>query len=181
MRQAHSGFTLIELIASVAIIAILAGTGAPGLSRLVASHRANNALGALTTDLALARMVAIARGKAVTACPSRDAATCIDDGDWSEGWLVFVDDDRDRHLNGNEQLLSVHQATRVRNLEIRSTSGRTTLRYLPSGFSSGSNATVSSCLDGRLHAALIINNAGRVRVERASGGSAKPCPASQGG
>ena len=126
-------------------------------------------------------MVAIARGKSVTACPSRDGAACIDEGDWSQGWLVFVDNDRNRRLGPDEQLLSVHQATRVARLQLRSTAGRTSLRYLPSGFSSGSNATVSACLDGRLHASLIVNNTGRVRVERPKAAAATPCPAASTG
>lgn len=176
----QTGFTLIEAIAVLAIVAILAGLGGPRLGRLLDGHRANAALNALTADLALARMVAIARGEAVTACPSRDGAACIEEGDWTQGWLVFVDRDRDRRLGRDEQLLSVHQAMRVPNLQLRSTAGRATLRYLPSGFSSGSNATVSACLDGRLHAALVVNNTGRVRVERPAGGTSKSCPGIQG-
>ncbi|PNS09510.1 GspH/FimT family pseudopilin [Solilutibacter silvestris] len=179
MRTAQAGFTLIELMASVAVLAILVAIGAPNLGRMAKAHRANAALNALTADLALARITAIARGKAVTACPSRDAATCMDGSDWTEGWLVFVDDDRDRRLGPGEQLLSSQQALRTTSLQLRSTDGRGTVRYLPSGFSFGSNATISACLDGRLHAALIVNNAGRVRVERASG-PPRSCDALQG-
>ena len=181
MQRDQSGFTLIELVICFAIVSILAGIGGPPLGRLMDAHRANTALNALTADLAFARMVAIARGKSVTACPSRDGAACIDDGDWSEGWLVFIDNDRNRRIGPDEQLLSVHQATRLAKLQLRSTTGRTSLRYLPSGFSSGSNATVSACLDGRLHASLIINNTGRVRVERPKSGIVALCPAASTG
>ena len=166
MREPHTGFTLIELMAGLAIITLLAGIGGPGLNRLLNHHRVNTALNALTADLALARMVAISRGKAVTACPSRDAATCMDDGDWSEGWLVFVDSDNNRRLDPDEQVISTRQATRTASLQLRSGDGRPVLRYLPSGFSYGSNATITACLDGQTYSALVINNAGRVRVER---------------
>ena len=179
MRKAQAGFTLIELMAAVAIITILTAIGAPNLGRMVKTHRATATLNALTTDLALARMAAISRGKTVTACPSRDATTCLGDNDWTEGWLVFVDNDRDRRLGAGEQVLSTHQAERTPELQLHSSIGRDILRYLPSGFSYGSNATITACLDGKVHATLVINNAGRVRVERATR-SARPCGATQG-
>ncbi|MBS0214690.1 MAG: GspH/FimT family pseudopilin [Proteobacteria bacterium] len=169
MRKPQSGFTLIELMACLAIVTLIAGIGGPSLNRLLRQHRAGTALNALTADLALARVAAISRGKAVTACPSRDAATCMDDLDWTEGWLVFVDGDNDRRLGAGEQVLATQQASRTPGLQLRSTAGRASLRYLPSGFSYGSNATITACLDGRAYGALVVNNAGRVRVDRAIG------------
>ncbi|MBS0226340.1 MAG: GspH/FimT family pseudopilin [Proteobacteria bacterium] len=178
MRTSQPGFTLIELMASLAIISIIAGIGGPSLNRRLHQHRASTALTALTADLALARIAAISRGKAVTACPSRDAATCMDDVDWSEGWLVFVDGDNNRRLDASEQVLATRQSPRTPGLQLRSTVGRASLRYLPSGFSYGSNATITACLDGRVYAALVVNNAGRTRVERAIG--PVPCAPPQG-
>ncbi len=173
MRGSQSGFTLIELIASLAIVTLIAGIGGPGINRLLHRHRASAALNALTSDLALARMAAISRGKAVTACPSRNAMACMDDGDWSEGWLVFVDGNNDRRLDAGEQILGTRQAPRTAGLQLRSSDGRPALRYLPSGFSYGSNATITACLDGQAYGALVVNNAGRVRVERTTGTA--PC------
>lgn len=174
MREPQTGFTLIELMASLAILTLVAGIGGPSLNRLLHRHQASSALNALTADLALARIAAISRGKPVTACPSHDAASCLDDGDWSEGWLVFVDGDNDRRLGAGEQVLASQQASRTAGLQLRSSDGRPTLRYLPSGFSYGSNATITACLDGQTYGALVVNNAGRVRVERAA--TPVPCP-----
>lgn len=176
MRTLQSGFTLTELIASLAIVTLIAGIGGPSLNRLLHQHRASAALNALTADLA--RVAAISRGKSVAACPSRDASTCLDDGDWSEGWLVFVDSDNDRRLGAGEQVLGTRQASRGDGLQLRSTTGRAALRYLPSGFSYGSNVTITACLDGQVYGALVVNNAGRVRVERAA--SPAPCALPQG-
>jgi type IV fimbrial biogenesis protein FimT len=39
----------------------------------------------------LARTEAIKRGYRVNLCKSADAATCTDDGDWSQGWILHVD------------------------------------------------------------------------------------------
>ena len=60
-------------------------------------------------------------------------------------------------------------------LHIQSSSGRNHLRYLPDGRSAGSNLTIRICNQkGLLLGAVVVNNAGRPRTERARGDT--PCP-----
>jgi type IV fimbrial biogenesis protein FimT len=78
--RAH-GFTLPELLAVVAIVAILATVGAPALARLIAGQRTRAAASDLHTALLLARSEAVKRNTEVTLRPTVA-------GQWDGGWIV---------------------------------------------------------------------------------------------
>ncbi len=173
-RKSQAGVTLIELACVTAIISILAGLAGPSMYQWRQRAAADSLISALTTDIALARISAVSRGETAIVCPSPDAASCNTQADWGDGWIVFLDANRDKARQTDEELLSVAQARRIPTLGFASTSGRRTIRLFPSGMGYGSNLTVTACLAGSTHARLIMNNAGRVRVERPSGSA--PCP-----
>lgn len=83
-----NGFSLIELLVTIAIAAILAGLAAPAFTDLMASSKASGYANDLLADLNYARNEAITRGVRVTLCHSNDASTCT--GTWSDGWIVFA-------------------------------------------------------------------------------------------
>src|SRR5690606_32105376 len=97
MHEKMNGFTLVELTAVTAVFVILAAIVAPSTARFVDHTRSSAALSNLRVDMALARTNAIMRRMQVVVCP-REAGelSCRNGGDWSEGWLVFLDPDRDR-------------------------------------------------------------------------------------
>ena len=172
------GFTLVELMAALAVAAILAAVAVPGMT--LAWQRANTlqALHATTSSLALARSLAVSRGHPVTLCPSHDGTSCSGGQDWSRGWIVFLDSART--LQPGSQDLIVETAGAIRgNLALRSTAGRSRIRYLPHGWASGSNASLHLCSGNGsedLLATIVINNAGRTRTERPT--EKRPCPGS---
>ncbi|MBE2211869.1 MAG: GspH/FimT family pseudopilin [Xanthomonadaceae bacterium] len=150
----------------LAVLSILGGIAGPSMYKWRQRAAADGLISALTTDIALARITAISRGSTAVLCPSHDANGCDGAADWRDGWIVFLDANRDRSRQPEEELLSVAQARRIPALGFASTSGRRTIRLFPSGMAYGSNLTVTSCLDGNTHARLVMNNVGRVRVER---------------
>jgi type IV fimbrial biogenesis protein FimT len=105
--RASRGFTLIELIVVVVIIAVVSAIALPGFQELIRSNRLTTETNALLGSLSLARTEAI-RGnhspvgnRDVVLCPSADGATC--GNDWTAGWIVArrVDDTVDtviRHI-----------------------------------------------------------------------------------
>lgn len=171
----QAGITLIETTCVLAVLSILSGIAGPSFYKWRQRAAADNLLSALTTDIALARISAVSRGETTVICPSPDANGCNGSADWSDGWIVFLDNNRDRTRQPDEELMSVSQARRIPSLSFVSTSGRRTIRLFPSGMGYGSNLTVTGCMEGKIHARLIMNNAGRVRVERP--GNSIPCPA----
>ncbi|WP_070990124.1 GspH/FimT family pseudopilin [Halofilum ochraceum] len=86
------GFTLVELMVTLIIIAVVLSIAVPNFRDFIQDSRAtaeaNNIVGALN----LARSEAIKRSETVSVCASSDQATCNGGGDWDQGWIVFVGD-----------------------------------------------------------------------------------------
>ncbi|HET7656368.1 MAG TPA: GspH/FimT family pseudopilin [Luteimonas sp.] len=106
--KAWGGFTLVELMVTLAVLAIVLVIGVPGLQALVNGNRlaatANEAIASLQT----ARMEAIRRNRRVVVCTSTktnagDGATCATAG--IDGWITFVDSDRSNDFSAGDTLL----------------------------------------------------------------------------
>ena len=89
-----SGFTLIELMITIAILAILMAVAIPSFQAMIASTRLTSAKNDLLSTLARARSEAIKVGNRVTVCMSADGATCASSGGWEQGWISFIDTTR---------------------------------------------------------------------------------------
>jgi type IV fimbrial biogenesis protein FimT len=88
MRGAR-GFTLLELMFTLTVAAVLLGIGVPSFVEIVRNNRATANINELSTAFSIARSEAIRRGANVTVCRSSDGAAC--GTDWADGWIVFVD------------------------------------------------------------------------------------------
>jgi len=82
------GFTLIEMLVTVSIMAILLGIGIPSYKSVMTSIRMSGEINAVVADMNFARSEAIKRGQNVFVCPSINQTTCSGALDWSQGWLV---------------------------------------------------------------------------------------------
>ncbi|GAB6195260.1 GspH/FimT family pseudopilin [Lysobacter xanthus] len=170
MRRNASGFTLVELVSAVAVLAIVLGLAAPAFGDLLARLRAQSAAAELTATLASARIHAVTRG-GTTICPSQDGRGCSDGSDWTAGWIAFRGDASDRAPRDPADLFIVHGPL-PQGVRIRSSAGRTRVRYLATGWASGTNLTLSVCVGSARLTKVVMNNAGRVRSER----DESPCP-----
>jgi type IV fimbrial biogenesis protein FimT len=86
----NKGYSLIELLFTVAILGTLLALALPNFQDTIESNVTNSQAKLLITTLNLARSEAIKRGTNVGICPSDDGLDC-DAASWSTGWIVFVD------------------------------------------------------------------------------------------
>lgn len=173
-----AGFTLIELMVTVTVLALLTTVGLPSLQKMVERSATNEQANTLLQSITLARTEAIKRNAAVTLCSSTSAESgtpsCANQPDWGSGWLVFLDRNDDGDFSADEadvliraqgsfpQGASMKQNGSVNHLIFRATgilhSGRSTFTIL----AASGNPQSARC--------LIISSTGRTRLTDAING-----------
>lgn len=107
MKRAPTGFTLLDLMTTIVVLGILLTVGVPTFASIVRNNRISASTNELVVSLTYARSEAMKRGDIVTVCSSVDQAACAGSNDWANGWIVFVDLNRDGARDVTEQLLQV--------------------------------------------------------------------------
>jgi type IV fimbrial biogenesis protein FimT len=162
--RAAAGFTLLELVMSVSILAILGGLATPAFIGMWQDAQRTTAVNEFVHSVFLARSAAAHSGRTVTICRSTDSQTCshrLDD--WQAGWIVFIntDDDLPPARDPSERVLDVFQAWRGGDI----TSNRTSYSFSPHINRVVNGSMVFCDRRGSSYArAVIINSAGRPRV-----------------
>lgn len=83
------GFTLIELMTTITVMAVLLMVAVPAFDGVRLSTRLNSYANSLVAASQLARSEAIKRNATVTLCSSANGTTCTSDGKWEAGWIVL--------------------------------------------------------------------------------------------
>lgn len=164
-KSRDRGFSLYELLMTMALVALVLTLGMPSFGSILANHRLKVEVDALFHAVHLARKSSIVRRRAVTLCPSHDGVVCEPGLDWSIGWMMFVNTDRDQPAvrDDDEPVLNHHSVDQ--NARIMSNRKTFTLR---STELRATNGTVIFCdRTGRGTArALVISYTGRPRITR---------------
>lgn len=88
------GFTLVELMVTVAVLAVILAIGVPSFTGIMHRNRLTASANELVAALQTAKMEAIRRNSRVVICPTANGTSCSGGSDWSRV-IVFAD------LNGN--------------------------------------------------------------------------------
>jgi len=103
----QSGFTLLELMTTLAIAGVLGMLAVSGYSSLVLSNRLSTNTNEFIADVSTARSEAIKRNAVTTICKSTNGTSCATTGSWTDGWIVLVDSNSDGVV---DEVVRVHQA-----------------------------------------------------------------------
>lgn len=151
------GVTLIELVFSLGLLALLAGLAAPGFQASLRASAVRSASFELLAGLQRIRVDSILESRTGLLCPTDPSGDCLGPGTPASGWRSFLEDSAGPRALGGQELprgVVVHAS-------------RSPIRFWPSTFAA-SAATLTIC--DQQHAvpprAIVISQAGRARLER---------------
>lgn len=170
-RRPPPGSTLIEVAVGLAIAGILLLQALPAYADWIAELRLRAHAETLARTLTLARSEAIRTGHRVTACKSADGRHCRAAGNWAQGWLLYVDANRNGAQDADEPPLAVegparHGIDTVGNRPVADYVAFTSLghaRLVNGGLQMG---TFVACIPDRTALHVVLAHSGRVRIER---------------
>lgn len=171
LKRLH-GVTAIELLVTLAVLAILLGVAAPAMSRFINQWQVANATNAFTGSLRTARTEAIARVRPVVMCrvANNTSNTCLSNvgtNGFASGWIVFVNNDQDGNFNFNpdaepkdELLLRQEALTGISDIT-PTRAGK--FVFLPNGLLNSNNNSLNVMGRDGTKRGICISKPGRVR------------------
>ncbi len=169
----QNGFTLIELMTTIGIAAILVTMAVPSLKSFTLNSRQTAGINELISGMHLARNTAITMNTRVTMCPSVNEQTC-QSVNWDKGWIAFIDKNSNQIVDAEDTI--VRSTSSIEGLTISSGLFSDYLMYRPNGrvmrATVGQNSgSFTSCdYRGSEHAkAIFLGLSGRPRVSDSYG------------
>lgn len=131
-RPRQSGFTIIELMITVAVVAILLTVGVPSMQTLVRNNQLTTQTNEFVSALQLARSEAAKRNVPVTV----RASNATSGNQFGGGWTVFRDVDSNGALDAGQQPIKSMEALKGDNT-ISTSPESSEVRFLPTGMVAG--------------------------------------------
>ncbi|RMF18737.1 MAG: prepilin-type N-terminal cleavage/methylation domain-containing protein [Gammaproteobacteria bacterium] len=139
------GFTLVELLVTITLLALLLALAVPGLSGMAERQASDSTQANIRRLLSAGREAAIQQNAVTTVCPSRDGSQCS--GNWQDTWLVFSDPNGNRTVDSGEAILLRWQPdARVRFVSRPAT--LQAIQWSPSGITAGTFGSLIWCAGG---------------------------------
>lgn len=180
-----TGFTLVELMAVVAIAGVLLLVAAPAFQTQIQNSRISSAATGLLSSFMFAKSEAVGRNNFVTVCKRNTAGSgCVTTGGWEQGWIVFTDTDNSAGVNGTDTILQIKEPL----AEGVTARGTTTpapgianfITYRPNGLTNlTATQTLLICDErgfGENARGLIVSLLGKASILRATETTRTACP-----
>ena len=165
--QIH-GYTLIELLVTLAVFSILALNVFPNLSSLLAQERSIVLTNNLAGALAYARSESVTKNIMIITCQSNNGSECNRSGNWHNGWIIFTDINNNKQREPEETLLRVYPS--VNNGTQAIFNGALNrdhyLQYKPSGRAYPNGSFLICNPNIGIGKALIMTQSGRLRLSK---------------
>ncbi|MFT5116975.1 MAG: type IV fimbrial biogenesis protein FimT [Kiritimatiellia bacterium] len=132
----NSGFTLIELTVTTAIVSILSAVAIPSFNESINNNNLSSSATTLLSELQYARSEAVKRNLPVSICGSTNSTSC-NTSDWEKGRIVFIDDGAGAPANAGNGVVNSETILKVFGKAVSDVS------YTPTLFSSAGFLTFS--------------------------------------
>ncbi|WP_438862973.1 GspH/FimT family pseudopilin [Neptunicella sp.] len=155
------GLTLVELLITIAIVAILITVVGPNMRDMLVKNRVISQINEVSSMIQYARSTAVNEQTTTIICPSQDFTDCSTD--WSNAKMVFIDANADGTRNANEDILA---GTEINEGTIITTGPALPIRFSATGVTA-SPATILICHDSKeakFARALTVSLQGRVKT-----------------
>lgn len=178
MCKEAKGFTLLEAMIALVVLAVVAGIAIPSWQAARATAHAVKARTEMVESIMVAvRHSALAGIEVVLCHPATEAVKeCSNTTNWSGGWALFADLNGNRLRDANEPVIH-RQAALAGGVRLWTTGGRTRLIFQPNGGNAGSNVTFTLCDERGANNAVtfVLANDGRMRWGRPTPTAAQQC------
>lgn len=171
-RNPAQGFSLIELLVVLAVMAVFTAQAVPSLITLVSNLQVCSTANALAQGLSLARSEAIKRNARVVICKSRSGRMCEPTASWRDGWLIFLDSDNDGQVGQGDVV--IRQQAGLAHGMVVDTNGPVanyvsytslgTSRYTSGGFQAGKFTVCQQSAEATVAQDIHLGSTGRARV-----------------
>lgn len=170
--KTFSGFTLIELMVTLAVFGILVLAAIPAFNGYVTSNRMTTETNTFVSAVNYAHDEAIKRRTTVSMCRSSDGIACATAaGTWSTGWIVFVNlnNDSPAQIDAGETILQVSGS--LTNTLQASAAMTNFITFDARGYSNAQGQFVLCDVDATTGTAktLSVNRLGRTRYSTGGG------------
>ena len=161
------GLSLVELVGTISIIAVINVLAAPTLSESMRRNQIQSQADRMMTTLQLARSEAVKRNLPVSICRSSNGSSCT--GSWTDGWIVFSNADGDDAVDtGTDEVIRVYESLPEGQV-LEGTIGTDALTYFADGSYAGGSDTIRVCADNVALTegyTLSVNRVGRPRASK---------------
>ncbi len=168
MKQVK-GFTLLELMVTLGVASILVSVGVPSFRSAIMDNRMVRDSNQLVASINLARSSAVRYQRTAIICTSANfnaaVPTCSGSTDWSAGYIVWVDKDRDAATDANE-VIAVQAPIHDANTFSSTAVNRFSFDARGFGATPGDDLMLCDSRSGETGRRIRVNNVGRSNVSR---------------
>jgi type IV fimbrial biogenesis protein FimT len=143
-RQYIRGFTLVELMVTISIVAVMATIAIPSFQEFIRQTRVTTQTNDFITVLNYARSEAIKQGRSVIVCKSTNSVACVAGGNWGQGWLAYIDANGNDAKDAGETVIRVHSAFTGNSTLVGGATLTNWIKYLPTGLAVGNGGATAN-------------------------------------
>ncbi|OOR90909.1 hypothetical protein B0181_04045 [Moraxella caviae] len=164
--MANQGFTLLEMVVVLAIVAVLALFAMPAYDGMMQRLESQATKRHIQEAIRLAKIESIAQGKDVIICAMDDAQTCNKTG--QKDFVVFVDRNMNNRFDDKDFLISRQPLSlKYGYIDMRSSLGRHHMKFMgDNGKPRGHYGHIKYCTENQNLAYQVVMNAHGVLSER---------------